>query len=502
MDIDRDLRTGVRSSSLFNTQQGRMLLIATHSGIVPDSLEGRLRYAAITDRTRSQKKEFLDATRSSNGYLAVFSSYDLDGETSAFRPGENRYDRDLYSRFWAVHSVDPKCLEPGERCVFSRHCSGTKLAPSALFVHSSRPILQRRSLEVGDNRTSYADLKARWFSGQRKPPAENKLTADVRDRMLSAAGNAAAYRRYAFRPFVPMQLLLDDSLLRVLGGLGGGGTRLRPEVVSAYSNQDTIGIAIAPSPIDIGEDLHRFATFCWDMPDNDLCARGNAHVFCDQFPDNKPAGSREWDPTPKDNISDTLIGAVRAARPDTTPREIVFYAYAVLCSGTLLEAFADAYFTASATENIPRIPIVRDPEVMGLLIDKGQAMAELENPDFNVELPEWVISLEGEYSRQFNLCKFSIDDKRFEIRLYSDNCEPEITLEGIPEELLQMAISGYEVMACWLKFHSYPYTRCAFTSDDYRGLLRLLSCLHWQTDLIQEIDGILDRVVSGDIELL
>lgn len=502
MDIDRDLRTGVHSSSLFNTQQGRMLLIATHSGAVPESRAGRLHYRPIIDRTRAQKKAFLDEARTTDEYLILFSQHDLDEETSAFRPSGNGYDRELYSRFWAVHASDPRGPEPEERCVFARHCSGTKLAPTALFVHTNKPILQRRSLEIGNTGTPYADLEARWFSGQRKPPAESKLTADVRARLRIAAEDVTSYRRYAFRPFVPMCLLLDDALLRLLAGLGGGGTRLRPEVASAYSTPGTVGIAIAPSPIDIGEELHRFATFCWDMPDNDLCARGNAHVFCNQFPDNKPAGRGEWDPTPKDNISDTLLSAVRGVRPDTTPHEVVFYTYAVLCSGTLLEAFADAYFTASATENIPRIPIVSDPDVMGLLIAKGQELAEIENPTVEVHLQDWAARLQCAYEGPFRLLKFAVDEERREIRLYSDARDPQITLEAIPEELLQMTISGYEVVACWLKFHSYPYTRTAFTEGEFLGLLRLLSCLDLQTVLIREIDTVLERVISGNIELL
>ncbi|MBK6898252.1 MAG: hypothetical protein IPH09_02950 [bacterium] len=223
---------------------------------------------------------------------------------------------------------------PDERCIFSRHCSGTKLAPTALFVHASRPVLQRRSSEIGNTHMTYANLKARWYSGQQKPPSESKLTSDVRRRMLIAAGNADSYRRYAFRPFVPMQLLFDDSLMRLLSGLGGGGSRLRPEIVSAYSADNTVGIAIAPSPIDIGEDLHRFATFCWDMPDNDLCARGNAHVFCDKFPDIKRAGRSNWDSTPHDNITELLLAAVRSICPNVLPRDLVFYTYAILCSGT------------------------------------------------------------------------------------------------------------------------------------------------------------------------
>lgn len=502
MDIDRDLRTGVRSSSLFNTQQGRMLLIATHSGTVPDTRSGRLYYKAITDRTRAQKKAFLDEARNNDEYIDIFSQHDLDKETSAFRPIGNSHDRELYSRFWAVHSADPKGPEPGERCVFVRHCSGTKLAPTALFVHTKKQLLQRRSQEIGNTGISYTDLKARWFAGQSKPPAENKLTRQVREQLQVAAGQKASYRRYAFRPFVPMHLLLDSALLGLMAKLGGGGTRIRPEVISAYSSPGTVGIAIAPSPIDIGEDLHRFATFCWDMPDNDLCARGNAHVFCNQFPNYKPAGGKKWDPTPIENTSETLLTAMRGVRPETTSNEVVFYTYAVLCSGTLLEAFAAAYFTASATDDIPRIPIVSDPDVMELLMTKGRHMAELENPTAEVQLQDWATQLVGAYTRSFNLLKFVVDQEQCEIRLYSECRDPEVTLESIPAELLQMTVSGYEVVACWLKFNSYPYTRAAFTAADFHGLLRLLSILDLQTKQIQEIDTILERVISGDIGLL
>lgn len=502
MDIDRDLRTGVRSASLFNTQQGRMLLIATHSGTVPDSRAGRLHYTAITDRTLAQKKAFLGEVRTTVDYMTLFSQCNLDEETSAFRPGRNGYDRNLYSRFWAVHSADPKGPVAGERCVFSRHCSGIKLAPTTLFVHSSKPLLKRRSIEIADLAKSYIDVKEKWFSGQRKLPSESKLTADVRRRLGKAARRDDSYRRYAFRPFLPMHLLLDNELLRLMAMLGGGGTRLRPEVVAAYNQPETVGIAIAPSPIDIGQDLHRFATFCWDMPDNDLCSRGNSHVFCSHFPENKPAGRRTWDPTSKNNINEALLVAIQGVRPDTTPREVVFYVYAVLCSNALLEAFADAYFTASATENIPRIPIVRDPDAIAKLIALGQEIAEIENPSAKLQLIDWVAPLEAAYEKQFNLMKFTVDDVRCEVRLYSERSDPEVTLNGIPQELLQMTVSGYEIVACWLKFHSFAYTRTVFTDEEFRDFLRLLSCLDLQSAIIQKIDAVLEHVIAGNIELL
>jgi len=470
LDIDRDLRTGVRSSSLFNTQQGRILMIATHTGTVPDSREGRLHYAAITDKTHAQKKEFLSATRSREAYMELFTRHDFNEESSAFRPARDDYDRELYARFWAIHAESPQGPRADERCVFVRHCSGTKLAPTTLFIHPRKPILQRRCQEIGDMTKSYDDLKQRWFSGQSKPPAEGKLTPEIRQRIRIVAGSNTAYRTYAFRPFVSMQLLLDDGLLQLLSRLGGGGTRFRPEVVSAYSDVNTIGIAIAPSPMDIGDTLHRFATFCWDLPDNDLCSRGNAHVFCNQFPENKPPIGQEWNPTPQDNISERLLAGIRGVFPDVTQSDVVFYTYAVLCSGTLLEAFAAAYFKDSATENIPRIPVVRDASIMQSLIEKGRMLAELEKPGGNLAFQPWVSSFEGAFQEPFNLTNFSVDAAAEVIRLYANGGEPEVTLTGVPKELLQMTISGYEVIKCWLKFHSHAYTRTEFTQQDYTDL--------------------------------
>jgi len=500
LDIDRDLRTGVRSSSLFDTQQGRMLLIATHAGNVPGPLDDRLHYAAVIDKSRTQKKNYLSSERSKEELMALFTQHDIIETTRAFRPSVSVYDREMYARFWAIHPVgrDPS---PNERCVFIRHCSGTKLAPTALFIHPKRPMLQRRSQEIGDTSKSYDDLRARWFQGQLKPPAEDKLTPEIRARLRAVSDNSERYRSYAFRPFVSEQLLLDEEVLQLLSRTGGAGTRLRPEVVSAFSDETTVGIAIAPSPIDIGDELHRFVTFCWDMPDNDLCSRGNAHVFCNVFPDYKMR-KYEWNPTPRNNISVLLLQSASEVLPEITPTDIVFYVYATLCSGSLLEAFGDAYYTASASENIPRVPLVNDGGAMRFLIDKGRELAQLENPCIDPKSLNLFDSFAELFQDAFNLMRYEIDEGLTEIRLYSERTEPEVTLVGISDELLKLNISGYKVLACWFKFHSYAYTRSEFNQEDFTKLLFLLSALTRQLELIDEIDTVMQRIISGELPLL
>lgn len=501
LDFDRDLRTGVRSSSLFNSRQGRVLLLATHKRPIPNGKKGRLYYKAITDLTRSKKKLFLNKKHEIHEFLELFDQYKIEDRSKSLRPVHSNYDRKLYSQFWAIHPERQK-PKAGERCIFLRHCSGIKLAPTALFVHPKRPLLQRRSQEIGDMNRSYEDIREQWFAGQRKPPSKSKFTPEVRERIHTAAGLNSCYKTYAFRPFVSMQLLLDNELLRVLSGIGGGGTRLRPEIVAAYSHKNTVGIAIAPSPIDIGDDLHRFATFCWNMPDNDLCSRGNAHIFCNEFPENKPPRNKKWDPEPINNINNKLLKKISEIDSTISSKDIVYYVYAVLCSSTLLDAFADAYFTASAKENIPRVPLVGNASVMRFLIGKGKELAALENPlELRPSQPLFK-KYEGLFKAPFNLTYYQADEDLNEIRLYGNGKKIEIVLPDIPDELLRLTISGYSVVQCWLKFHSYAYTRSQFNQDEYRELLSIISSLSKQLKIIEQIDLCMEQIINGKIELM
>src|SRR4029077_20093637 len=129
------------------------------------------------------------------------------------------------------------------------------------------------------------ELLRRWYKGQDRPPGSGKFSSTVRaafrDRLNSQKGESAVL--YSYRPMLNLPALVSEDILRVLARAPGGGTRYRPEIVSAYKDRRTFGIAVAPSPKDLGENLERFASFCWYLPDNDLSKRGNAHVFCNYF---------------------------------------------------------------------------------------------------------------------------------------------------------------------------------------------------------------------------
>jgi len=139
----------------------------------------------------------------------------------------------------------------------------------------------------GDVTIPVANVIRDWYSGQQKVPAASKFSPEVRGAIGRVAARNDSYRSYAFRPLMHLPALLSEEVLSILAAQPNSGTRARPEVLSAFQAEDTIGMSIAPAPKELGEEIHRYVSFCWGIPDNDLCSRGNAQILCNQFPENK-----------------------------------------------------------------------------------------------------------------------------------------------------------------------------------------------------------------------
>ncbi|MDX9832966.1 MAG: type ISP restriction/modification enzyme, partial [Anaerolineae bacterium] len=244
---------------------------------------------------------------------------------------------------------------------------------------------------------------------------------------------------------------------------------------------------------------HRFASFCWYLPDNDLVKRQNAHVYCNQFPEyKKPRG--DWDSTPRDNISRELVDALNE-QGEVSQDEIVYYTYAILCSDAFLDAFEGALFTVADPRQKPRIPIVADLELFRNIAQKGKALAELERAAAEIDLPQNLEELQNLYLHEFQLTDYNIDGEEEKIDLLEDGSIV-ISLTGIPQKILDFTVSGYQVLQQWLKFHSYRYTRIAFTSEQFTNLLKLLHQIRSQISIVEALDEDVSRIVLGEVELI
>lgn len=269
LDFDIDNRAGHNAENLFNTLQGRLLLVGTIKQL--NFTLPTIHYKSIYNLTKRKKKEFLE----SDIKFTDWESVDID-KKFLFKPSA-RVDEELYANFWPLSSVD-------EPSIFMRDCSGLKLAPTHLLVHFSKGQLKRRSRFIADEDNDYEQIKDRWYKGQTKPPAQSKLSHEVK---VALANSDDCIVEYSYRPFLTANLILNNKLMDALRKTPGGGMRERPEVQAAYADERVFGFAVAPAPADICPVIKKFSSFCWNIPDNDLATRGNAHVFCNRFPNYK-----------------------------------------------------------------------------------------------------------------------------------------------------------------------------------------------------------------------
>lgn len=478
LDIDKDGRTGVRSSNIFQTLQGRLLFVSIKHHSKPTNLESRFNYASIADFNLDEKNAFLEIdTDAGESMLGHYETFEVDEGNPVFRP-LGKFDRGLYSTFWSLYKQN----ESDNQYFFSRHCSGLKLAPSSLFVHADEPILFRRSSDIANEGIDVNELITRWYKGQDRPPSPGKFSTPVRTSFRNEFVNQsdATAVLYSYRPMLNLPALISENLLKTLAKSPGGGTRYRPEILSAYSDKRTFGIAIAPSPKELGEKLDRFASFCWYLPDNDLSKRGNAHVFCNYFPEYKK-GRGSWNSTPILNINPDVISAVGEESPD----KVVFYIYGILCSDTYLDMFEPVLFNSAGDQ--PRIPMPETKQVFKEIASLGEELALLEKHVTDEE-----ISINGRYADylniegEFKLVDFVLDTENESIVLKDRTRQIEI--KSVPSSVLNFRVGGYQVLYQWLKMHTYVYTRTNFTELHMKRLLSTIQSIEKQGEIIDRLN--------------
>lgn len=491
--VDADARTGARSDSLFHTLQGRAVIVLTRKYGSTDSIS-KVHFCDFSHSTRRNKEYLLG--ENIDAIIERFNEYTIDANTVSFLPSLP-FDIEMYKKFWPVSN------ENGKNAIFINHCSGIKLAPTAIFTHVKAPMLKRRSRDIATH--DVAEAK-QWFIKQDRPPKEEKIRA-FRDALIECGDRgemeqiiAHNIRLYSFRPFLTSNVLLWEEVLKKYSRIGGGGTRLRPEIIKAYNDSNTVGFAMAHAPKDLNPTLSQFVSFCWYYPDNDMCTRGNSHIYMNQYPDKK---NDEMSFNIASNLLETISDMI-GKKLSETARDIVFYVYAILCSQVYLDEFEGALFTVNQSDKRARVPIVGEQELFEKITQMGKRIAELEKVTYE---PENILKydydlLMSEVPDGFLLKNITHPfDAENELLLLTDG---RITIYiNCPLSLQRLNISGYDVIkAIWLKFNSYDFTHCEFTKDDMKRLLNFLNTIAIREKCIEELDEIIALILSGDVQLI
>ncbi|MCE2498712.1 MAG: hypothetical protein J4F28_06975 [Nitrosopumilaceae archaeon] len=490
VEFDKDARTGVATSNIFDTQQGRCMLFCSRTD---GKGKAAIRYASVADLDTDEKtarlESLLERAVRSQDLEGIFSRVeppkDSVNDICAFKPTAP-HDGRQYDAFWNLTDTDPA------NRIFQRHTSGVKLGMTAALTHLDKGQLSRRVRDMADMNKTHADLTERWFKDQKKLPPESSLSGEIRISMQKGSADPQKHiKKYSFRPFVNAFAFLHDDTLQKAARSGGGGTRRRPEVLAAFSKNDNPGISVAPSPVDLGASMQRISSFCWHIPDNDLCKRGNGHVFCPTFPEYKTSrGKRGWSESNHNNINPLLKDALRASGVGSKSlgADVLFYVYAVLSSGFYLERFEGALYS---TGRWPKIPMFGGT-TFAKLVSLGRQMAECEK-DVLVDPTRESKTLSGDGIR---LEKYKINAPDGTITL-SGYDSRRYVLDGFDRSCLEHVISGYVVFDQYLKRNKWAYLRRNFTNEDVQKLYALNEALSRQLELISQADCLIESALEA-----
>ncbi len=475
--IDEDARRGDATQSLFDVLQGRIAIIATYDK--SNETLANVYFSSIANMKLSEKEDFLSTLPEVNDFEIVTPS-----EPNWFFSQEPSFPKELWE----------KCIPLNTRSgssVFRSKCSAIKLAPSSTLFHTHKPTLVRRTSELSGKQRSLSIRPAieKWFKGQARPPSQKKFTDDVKE-ALSKINSNSDVKKYLFRPFTTGWVIENDKLFSALSAAPGGGTRARPEIRKAFSDK-AIGIAVAPAPADLGATLKRFACFCWNLPDNDIAARGNAMIYCNVFPEK---GKDGLGPS-RSNFDEKFLSFFEYS---TDPGlEAMFYIYAVMSSAVYLDTFEGVLYRASDPSNPPRIPVASSCEDRECISNIGKSIAECESLDFEAEiLVENFVEFQDDI-KTLKLSKNTYDEPSQSLVLSSKDGR-EIKIRNVPSAVAALSIAGHNVLDKWLRERTFNYLRRDFNENDLSQLLKLLSRLSTQINLIDQVDKRLGPILSNE----
>lgn len=497
--IDTDARTGIRGDSLFYTMQGRAVILLTRK-YGENTPISEVNYVDMSRGRRAEKIASLE--KDIQTIMTSFETFPVSDAMYSFMP-TRPFNQGLYARFWPISNDNG-------RAVFLNQCSGSKMAPTALLTHIKQPMLKRRSREIASGGRARAQ---EWIGRQDKTVADAKITAfqnalnTCANRQQLDAVLDENIRPCSFRPFVNSNAFLWDTVFEYQSGVAGGGARIRPEIKAIYERDDTVGFSLAHAPKDLDESLGQFTSFCWYFPDNDLSRRGNGHIYLNQYSPNTRTNEVV------NNIHETILThlvLLTGLSESECARKMVFYAYAVFCSQVYLEEFYGALFVVNQSESRARIPIVADADVFLKLATLGEQVANLEKNgsavdnvlglDYDTLSSQLPTGFHLEHSRSASRNPFDEEHEQFIVR--GENSDTEIRIY-CPVAIQKFTVAGYNVIKdCWLKFHSYRFTHCEFTQDDFKELLDLFNKIATQMQYVSEIDEVLHGIVNEEIPLL
>lgn len=172
-----------------------------------------------------------------------------------------------------------------------------------------------------------------------------------------------------------------------------------------------------------------------------------------------------------------------------TPEDIFYYAYAIFHCPTYRSRYAE-----QLKIDFPRLPFTSDKTVFSKLVKLGKELVDLhllgENPlNRKVTIFDkpaaWGVKVGG--MRADGLEDWKVTEVRYSEKEQRVYVNPDQYIEGIPKDIWEFIIGGYQVCEKWLK--ERKKTGRTLSTDDLKHYMKIIVSLRETIRLMEEVDN-------------
>ncbi len=371
--------------------------------------------------------------------------------------------REVYEKFWTVTDIFPV------------NCVGIVTARDKFVIDFDLPVLKRRIAMFRD--LSMPDeLIGQTF--KLKDTSTFKLSksreALSKDKNWEQYLTEILYRPFDKRNIYYTNIVVERPLLKVM----------------RHMTQENLGLLFTrpQSP------KYEFSVLISEKI-IDQCVVGNKSAGAGisyisplyLYPDTakKDLFSQAKDPEKRQpNISPKLFAALSAAyEKKPAAEEIFYYIYAVLYSNTYRTKYAE--FLKS---DFPRIPFTSDYQLFGKVAEYGKRLVDLHLLK-SAELDPPVAKFQGEGEERVEKLRYEEEAKR----VYVNQSR---YFEGVPKEVWQYQIGGYQVCNKWLKDRKGR----RLSLEDIKHYCKIVTSLEKTIEIQKAIDGVYSEMEEETVE--
>ncbi len=188
------------------------------------------------------------------------------------------------------------------------------------------------------------------------------------------------------------------------------------------------------------------------------------------------------------NLNPALVEVLEEARGcEPTPEESFHYVYAVLYAPTYREKYAEFLRI-----DFPRIPFTTDPELFQRMAELGKRLVDLHLLR-SAELDSPIARFQGEGDGKVVVSgKKGLRYDAERQRVYINQSQ---YFEGVPPEVWEYQIGGYQVCQKWLKDRKDR----KLTLDDIRTYCRIATALSRTIETQREVDALYSSVEENPL---